>query len=1077
MRKLCISIILLFTSILFFGQGLKTQGKKIVNENGTEVILKGMGLGGWMLQEGYMMQSSDVADTQHEFRNKLIALMGESKTNEFYNAWLENHVTKKDIDSLAKWGFNSVRLPMHYNLFTLPIEDEPVVGENTWLTKGFTMVDNLLDWCELNNMYLILDLHAAPGGQGTNAAISDYDDTKPSLWQSQENKNKTVALWRKLAERYKDEPWIGGYDLINEVNGNHVTGTELKQFYVEITNAIREVDTKHILFIEGHDWANNFTGLTPAWDSNMVYSFHKYWSYNDVGSIQWVLNLRNEQNVPLWMGEAGENSNVWFTDAIKLFEDNGIGWSWWPLKRVETIVGPYSIPFTSGYKKILSYWRGEGSKPSETEAYNAMMEVAVNSNSSNCFYQKDVPDAMIRQVATNATKPYKKHNIPGIIYLSDFDLGKNGIAYYDIDDANYSGSSGEFQAWNSGWIYRNDAVDISSNDDNVNSNGYNIGYVKKGEWVSYTVNIAESAAYKAKVRLASPNSGGVYHLSINNEDVTTGQTVVSSSSWTSFQSAEIPDILLAEGTHILKFHVDNDIEYNVSSIEFLKTGTVESVAFNALNGETGVDDMSVEIYVNQAVLASSLVGSTDKFSLVINGASYPISSISLKENMDKTIIITTTKNLLFTDQIYVSYTGDLVKNTSNKQLSAFNNLKIRNTLPIVNILPLKIEAENFKSMVGLSTENSTDDGGGKNLSYTDANDYADYLIYSAEDQNFKVNFRVAGAYNSGNIGLYLVSESGIETSLLSISTPVTGGWQTWTTISGNVIIPKGKHTLRLKIHLGGFNLNWMEFILQEKDSDQDGVADTYDLCPNTTSGALVDANGCFTLAKDNFEINSSGETCPNKNNGQITIKGKGNYNYKTNINGVNHSFVGNATVKFSNLSPGIYNFCITVIGESFEQCYSVEIASGQTLSGKSDVISNRATIEIFEGTAPFSVEVNGKLMLETMANTFEIPVQKGDLIKVKSSIDCEGVFAKEIQLFDAVVVYPNPTRGEFEIGIPESKNEVFIEVFNYNSKLIIAKMFKVQYGKVLIDLSNFNNGIYLAKIHLEAPVSFKIVKE
>ena len=194
MRKLCISIILLFTSILFFGQGLKTQGKKIVNQNGTEVILKGMGLGGWMLQEGYMMQSSDVADTQHEFRNKLIALMGESKTNEFYNAWLENHVTKKDIDSLAKWGFNSVRLPMHYNLFTLPIEDEPVVGENTWLTKGFTMVDNLLDWCELNNMYLILDLHAAPGGQGTNAAISDYDDTKPSLWQSQENKNKTVAL-------------------------------------------------------------------------------------------------------------------------------------------------------------------------------------------------------------------------------------------------------------------------------------------------------------------------------------------------------------------------------------------------------------------------------------------------------------------------------------------------------------------------------------------------------------------------------------------------------------------------------------------------------------------------------------------------------------------------------------------------------------------------------------------------------------------------------------------------------------------------------------------------------------------
>jgi len=369
MSKKIFLIILLFSTILTWSQGLKTDGKKIVNSNGEEVILKGMGLGGWMLMEGYMMQSSEVADTQHEFKNKVIELMGEDKTNEFYAAWLDNHVTKKDIDSLAKWGYNSVRLPMHYNLFTPAIEDEPVQGQITWKDKGFNMVDDLLDWCESNSMYLILDLHAAPGGQGTNAAISDYDDTKPSLWESQDNKSKTVALWRKLADRYKDEEWIGGYDLLNEVNGDHVTGTGLKQFYVEITNAIREVDTKHMLFIEGHDWANNFNGITPAWDDNMVYSFHKYWSKNDTGSIQWVLDLREQQNVPLWMGEAGENSNVWFTEAIKLFEDNNIGWSWWPMKRIETIVGPYSIKFTEGYKDILEYWKGNGSKPSENEAY------------------------------------------------------------------------------------------------------------------------------------------------------------------------------------------------------------------------------------------------------------------------------------------------------------------------------------------------------------------------------------------------------------------------------------------------------------------------------------------------------------------------------------------------------------------------------------------------------------------------------------------------------------------------------------------------------------------------------------
>ena len=145
----------------------------------------------------------------------------------------------------------------------------------------------------------------------------------------------------------------------------------------------------------------------------MVYSFHKYWSFNDTSSIQWVLNLRNQQNVPLWMGEAGENSNVWFTEAITLFEENNIGWSWWPMKRIETIVGPYSIKFTQGYKNILAYWNG-GPKPSVDAAYTAIMELANNANSSNCIYQKDVPDAMIRQTQTDETMPYKNHFIPGV---------------------------------------------------------------------------------------------------------------------------------------------------------------------------------------------------------------------------------------------------------------------------------------------------------------------------------------------------------------------------------------------------------------------------------------------------------------------------------------------------------------------------------------------------------------------------------------------------------------------------------------------------------------------------------------
>src|SRR3546814_7247769 len=90
-------------------------------------------------------------------------------------------------------------------------------------SEGFARIGRLLAWCRAHHIYLILDLHAAPGGQGNDLAISDRDPAKPSLWESAENQRKTVALWTRLAARYKDEPWVGGYDLVNEPNWSFAT--------------------------------------------------------------------------------------------------------------------------------------------------------------------------------------------------------------------------------------------------------------------------------------------------------------------------------------------------------------------------------------------------------------------------------------------------------------------------------------------------------------------------------------------------------------------------------------------------------------------------------------------------------------------------------------------------------------------------------------------------------------------------------------------------------------------------------------------------------------------------------------
>ena len=83
--------------------------------------------------------------------------------------------------------------------------------------------------------------------------------------------------------------------------------------------------------------------MLGTWDNNMVLSFHKYWNKNDQNSIQHILDFREQYQVPVWLGETGENSNVWFTEAIQLLESNNIGWSWWPLKKLG-INNPLQIP-------------------------------------------------------------------------------------------------------------------------------------------------------------------------------------------------------------------------------------------------------------------------------------------------------------------------------------------------------------------------------------------------------------------------------------------------------------------------------------------------------------------------------------------------------------------------------------------------------------------------------------------------------------------------------------------------------------------------------------------------------------
>jgi len=797
---------------------LSTSGPDIVNEAGETVLLRGMGLGGWMLQEGYMLQTAGFANAQHEIRAKIELLIGESATDEFYTAWLQNHVTKADIDAMKSWGFNSVRLPMHYNLFTLPIEEEPVPGENTWLDLGFQLSDSLVSWCKQNQMYVVLDLHGAPGGQGYDAAISDYDPSKPSLWESVENRNKMAALWKRVAAHYAEEDWVAGYDLLNEPNWDLPGGVALRNLYMQCTDSIRSVDPDHIIFIEGNWWANDFSGLTPPWDDQLVYSPHKYWSINDVGSMNFATSIRNAYNVPLYLGESGENSNVWFRDAIHLLEDLGIGWAWWPLKKVASISAPLSIEKSPEYQTLLDYWSGDAAEPTAAFATAALMDLAEKLKFEHCTEQRNVVDAMFRQVQSDASIPfYEDQQIPGILHATDFDLGAVGSAYGDIQVANYHVSTGNYTEWNTGWQYRNDGVDITFSNDPVHDNGYKVGWVATDEWMKYTAHVTTAGLYDIEMRVSVGEAAGLVHFEVDGTDVTSYVPLPVTGLPGGWQTVTIEDVYLQEGPVGLVFWADAG-GFEVSHFDVSFTGTTAAaVDMGVVNGKT-LGPQQVALTLNKPMV-QPLLDASYTFTLFADGTPLTLLGMSADPSSDRVIVFDVEENMDATMDLTLSYNGNTVTSTDGSALAAFQFAEVFNDLDFRYAIPGWIEAEGFSEQVGVELETTQDNGGGQNVGFLDPGDVMEYDVNVRYTGDYTVRFRTASE-SFGAVSMELIDENGLSTGLGESTFQSTGGWQTWATSEREVYVESGLYTLRLTVTQAPFNFNWFEFEYEEEVEEQ-----------------------------------------------------------------------------------------------------------------------------------------------------------------------------------------------------------------------------------------------------------------
>jgi hypothetical protein len=231
----------------------------------------------------------------------------------------------------------------------------------------------------------------------------------------------------------------------------------------------------------------------------------------------------------------------------------------------------------------------------------------------------------------------------------------------------------------------------------------------------------------------------------------------------------------------------------------------------------------------------------------------------------------------------------------------------------------------------------------------------------------------------------------------------------------------------------------------------------------------------YDFSPNSFTIEAVGETCLDKKNGKVVITSAFGKNYMATINGNTYEFTKNTSIE--NLKPDTYDLCITIDGDSFEQCYQLVIEGGVTLSGKISVTKKSASVSVTSGTAPYTVFKNDSQLFETHQSNFSVDVNHGDKIEVKSNSSCQGAMYKTINLLEDIKAYPNPSKGVFEMYIPGNIKSIGLEVYNIHSQLIHSGIFGVNSGRVLLNIEDKPSGIYFVKINSKIPVFVKLIKK
>ena len=333
---------------------IRVDGDRLVDESGSTVVLHGVGLGGWMNLENFI---TGYPGNESGMRAQLLAAMGQEAYDAFFDAFYVDFFDEADAAHLASIGMNSVRIPVNYRHF----EDDarPFVLKE----EGFDRLDRVISLLGRHGIYSIIDLHALPGYQNQHWH-SDNPTHLATFWDHPHFQDRVVNLWEAFATRYRDRPEVAGYNPINEPSDP--LGTRLVPFYDRLEKAVRAIDQRHVLFLDGNKYSTDFSAFDarPEPIDNAVYTAHDYalpgitsateypgttrGEYFDRSVVEETFLRRTEYmrrtGTPIWIGEFGpvystdRSQDSWrlqlLQDQLEIYRDHGASWALWTYKDI-----------------------------------------------------------------------------------------------------------------------------------------------------------------------------------------------------------------------------------------------------------------------------------------------------------------------------------------------------------------------------------------------------------------------------------------------------------------------------------------------------------------------------------------------------------------------------------------------------------------------------------------------------------------------------------------------------------------------------------------------------------------------